>query len=177
MIIETCFASLPEMHPELEWQEIAAAAVSVLEDCGFESPFEVQLELIEMPGFGTEQVVLLIHKRGIPAERVARVRRTFDTTRRVELAAIAMTGLGLYHGGSHEIVDIAVRGSGADYLIDAAHHPCEIAGRSRQSDFAIAWQQRFERVSERARGGFYLGVFEFQSPTGKILFQAKTAET
>src|SRR5262249_35811803 len=54
---------------------------------------------------------------------------------RIELAAIALAGLALYHGGGHEIVDVAVRGSGADYLVDAGRHLLEIAGRSRRSDF------------------------------------------
>ena len=42
-----------EMHPELEWQEISSAAVSVLEDRGLEAPFEIEVDLIDVPGFGT----------------------------------------------------------------------------------------------------------------------------
>ncbi len=111
--------------PELEWREIAAATV---EDCGLEAPFQFQLDLIDVPGFGSESLRLLIDRRGIPAKHVARVRRTYEPSRRVESAAIALAGLGLYHGGGHEIVDVVLRGSGADYLVDASQHLLEVAG-------------------------------------------------
>jgi hypothetical protein len=160
------------MHPELEWQEIAGATVAVFEDNGLESPFQVRLDLVDIPGFGSGHLDLLIDRGGIPAERVARVRRTYEPHRRIELAAIALAGLGLYHGGGHEIVDVALRGSGADYLVDAVHHLLEIAGRSRRSDFEVAWQQRLERLKERAPAGFYLCVVELQSPAGRLMFSA-----
>jgi hypothetical protein len=168
----TALAGLSGMHPELEWQEIAAATVAALEDGGFEAPFQVDLELIDVPGFGSERLRLLIDRSGIPATRVARVRRTYEAPRRIELAAIALAGLGLYHGGGHEIVDVAVRGSGADYLVGAGHHALEIAGRSRRSDFEVAWQQRLQRLGERATGGFYLCVVELETPSGRLLFRA-----
>ena len=38
MEIPTALTSLAEMHPELEWQEIAAALVVALEDRGLEAP-------------------------------------------------------------------------------------------------------------------------------------------
>src|SRR5260370_20042708 len=103
MDISTSLVGLAEMHPELEWQEITAATVAVLEDGGLEAPFQVPLDLIDVPGFGTERLNLLIERTGIPAERVTRLRRTYEPPRRIELAAIALTGLGLYHGGGHEI--------------------------------------------------------------------------
>jgi hypothetical protein len=43
MDIATSFVGLAEMHPELEWQEIAAATVAVLEDGGLEAPFRFPL--------------------------------------------------------------------------------------------------------------------------------------
>jgi hypothetical protein len=172
MEIATSLVGLTEMHPELEWQEIAAATVAVLEDGGLEAPFQVPLDLIDVPGFGSEQLHLLVDRDGVPAERVARVRRTYEPPRRIELAAIALAALGLYHGGSHEIVDVAVRGSGADYLVDSAHHLLEIAGRSRHSDFEVAWQQRLQRLKERTTGSFYLCVIELQTPAGRLLFSA-----
>lgn len=168
----TSLAGLAEMHPELEWQEIAAATVAALEDCGLEAPFRFPLELTDVPGFGSGRLALAIDRAGVPAERVARIRRTYEPLRRTELAAIALAGLGLYHGGSHEIVDVAVRGSGADYLVDSAHHLLEIAGRSRRSDFEVAWQQRVRRLTERAGGGFYLCVVELETPTGRLTFVA-----
>jgi hypothetical protein len=172
MEIATALLGLAEMHPELEWHEIAAATVAVLEDGGFEAPFEVRLDLTNVPGFGSERLTLQIDRVGIPAERVARVRRTYEPHRRVELAAIALTGLALYHGGGHEIVDVAARGSGADYLVDSARHLLEIAGRSRRGDLETAWEQRLRRLRERAPGSFYLCVTEWETPAGRLLFSA-----
>lgn len=160
------------MHPELEWQEITAATVAVLEDSGLEGPFQVPFDLIDVHGFGSGRLRLVIDRIGLSAERVGRVRRTYESPRRIELAAIALAGLALYHGGSHEIVDVAVRGSGADYLVDAEHHRLEIAGRSRQGDFEPAWQQRLHRLQEKVTGSFYLCVVELQTPAGRLLFHA-----
>src|SRR5947208_6264116 len=115
---------------------------------------------------------LIIDRTGIATDRLARIRRTYEFPRRIELAAIALAGLGLYHGGGHEIVDVAVRSSGADYLVDAAHHLLEVAGRSRHSDFEVAWQQRLQRLQVKATGSFYLCVIEMQTPAGRLLFSA-----
>jgi hypothetical protein len=172
MDVATSLVALAEMHPELEWPEIAAATVSVFEDGGLEPPFRCPLELQNVPGFGSGAVSLIIDRAGIPAAQVARIRRTYEPSRRTELAAIAVAGLGLYHGGGHEIVDVAVRGSGADYLVGAAHHLLEIAGRSRRSDFEVAWQQRLQRLTDRVRGGFYLCVLELETPAGRLAFVA-----
>ena len=73
-------------------------------------------------------------------------------------------------------MDVAVRGSGADYLVDSAHHLLEIAGRSRHSDFEVAWQERFQRLQERATGSFYLCVIELQTPAGRLLFSTERCE-
>lgn len=166
----TSLAGLAEMHPELEWQEIAAATVAVFEDSGREAPFQFPLDLVNVPEFGGEQLELLIDRGGVSAERVARVRRTYEPFRRIELAAIALAALGLYHGGGHEIVDVAARGSGADYLVDGDRHLLEIAGRSRRRDFEVAWQQRLGRLKERTSGSFYLCVIELQTPAGRLTF-------
>jgi hypothetical protein len=176
MEIATSLVGLAEMHPELEWQEIAAATVAVLDDVGLEAPFQVRLVLIDIPGFGSEPLQLLVDRHDIPAERVARIRRTFEPARRIELAAIAIAALGLYHGGGHEIVDVALRGSGADYLVDAAGHLLEIAGRSRRSDFDVAWQQRIERLRKRTASGFYLCVVEMQTPAGRLMFHSAAGD-
>jgi len=170
MEIATSFADLTEMHPELEWQEIAAAAVAVLEDCRLEAPFSFPLEMIDLPGFGTEQVRFLIDRVGVSAQRVAKVRRTYEAHRRVELAAIAVAALGLYHGGGHQIVDVSARGSGADYLVDSSRDLLEIAGRSRHRDLEAAWVQRVQRLTERGAGGFYLCVLELEGPSGRLAF-------
>jgi hypothetical protein len=98
--------------------------------------------------------------------------RTYEPFRLVELAAIAIAGLGLYHAGGHEIRDIALRGSGADYLVDEFNHPLEIAGRSRRTDFDVAWGQRWRRLSDCSAGGFYVCVAEFETPSGRLAFRA-----
>jgi hypothetical protein len=167
----TSLRALPEMHPELEWQEIAAATVTVLEDRGLEAPFRFPLDLIDVPGFGSGRLELAIAREGIQAERVTRIRRTYEASRRIELTAIALAALGLYHGGGHEIIDVAVRGSGADYLVDGARHLLEIAGRSRRGDFEVAWQQRLQRLTDRSHGGFYLCVVELETPAGRLIFR------
>jgi len=172
MDIVTALVDLAEMHPELEWEEIAAATVTVLEDRGLEAPFEFPLALTDLPRFGSAEVRLCLNREGIPAGRVARLRRTYDLARRIELAAIAIAGLGLYHGGRHEITDVAARGSGADYLVDDATHFLEVAGRSRRSDLEAAWQQRQQRLADRAAGGFYLCVVELETPSGRLAFFA-----
>jgi hypothetical protein len=97
METSTSLLGLAEMHPELEWQEITAATVAVLEDSGLEAAFQVHLDLIDVPGFGSERLRLLIDRSGIPAERVVRVRRTYEAPRRVELAAIAGKLLSVRH--------------------------------------------------------------------------------
>jgi hypothetical protein len=104
---------------------------------------------------------------------IARIRRTYESSRLVELAAIAVTGLSLYHGGGHEMMDVAVRGSGADYLVDAESHRLEIAGRSRCGDLDPAWQQRVQRLVERTSHGFYISVVEFETPAGSGLAAPK----
>jgi hypothetical protein len=86
------------------------------------------------------------------------------------LAAIAITALALYHGGGHEIVDLAIRGSGADYLVDYNRQLLEIAGRSRRSDAEAAWQERLDRLRNRASEGFYLCVIELETPAGKLAY-------
>jgi len=166
----TSFADLATMHPELEWNEIAVAAVAVLEERGFEAPFQLHIDAAGVPGFGSETLQFSIARDGIHAPQVERIRRTYDAPRRIELAAIAVAGLALYHGGGHEIVDVAVRGSSADYLVGLSSNVLEIAGRSRRSDFATAWQQKKERLEARSARSFYLCVVEFETPAGRLEF-------
>jgi hypothetical protein len=128
------------------------------------------MEMVNMPGFGTEVARLSVDRVGIPARTVERVRRTYDSLRRIELAAIAVTALALYHGGGHELVDIALRGSGADYLVDASRNVLEVGGRSRRSDFASAWRQKMERLRSRAEKSYYVCVVEFETPAGRLAF-------
>lgn len=77
------------------------------------------------------------------------------------MAAIAIAGIGLYHAGGHEIRDVALRGSAADYIVDEVCHPLEVGGRSRRSDFRAAWQERWNRLSLCEKPGFYLCISQF----------------
>jgi hypothetical protein len=64
--------------------------------------------------------------------------------------------VGLHPAGGHEIRDIALRGSAADYLVDESNYLLEIAGRSRRGDFGSAWQQKWQRLTARMGSGFYV---------------------
>ena len=97
-----------------------------------------------------------------------RLRRTLEPSRQIELAAIAIAGIGLHLAGGHQIVNLALHGSGADYLVDADRVPLEIAGRSRQRDLDLAWQQKEQRLLERREGGVYICVCEFATLTGRL---------
>jgi hypothetical protein len=139
-------------------------------DLGLQPPFPFPLAIEDVPGFGTGNARLLIDPAGVPVEKVQRLRRTYDPSRQVELAAIALAGLALHHAGGHEIRDVAVRGSAADYLIDDALHLLEIAGRSRRVDVIAAWEQRWLRLTNRLSHGFYVCVMEFETPSGRLAF-------
>ena len=161
---------LPTMHPELLWETIATAAAAVLGPPGIEPPHSFVLAVDGLRGFGTDECRLLIDPGGVSASRVAQVRRTYEASRLVELAAIAIAGMGLHVAGGHEIVDVAVRGSAADYLVDQERHHLEIGGRSRRSDFEAVWRQKWQRLAELWRSGFYLCVAEFEGRTGRLAF-------
>jgi hypothetical protein len=172
MDISVRLIELTIMHPRLLWEDIMAATVAMLSRIGVQSPFPFELTVEDLPGFGSAQLRLVIDPAGVASEHVNRLQRTYEPARLVELAAIAVVGLGLYYGGGHEIMDIALRGSGADYLIDEANLLLEVAGRSRRSDFGAAWQQRWQRLTDRLGGGFYVCVAEFETPAGQLAFKA-----
>lgn len=171
MEISVRLIDLTAMHPRLLWDDIIAATVIVLTNTSISPPFPFALAVQELPGFGSDLLQFIIDPIGVSSEYVNRLRRTYEPSRLVELAAIAITGLGLYHGGGHEIRDIALRGSGADYLVDEQNHLLEIAGRSRRSDFGVAWQQRWQRLAGRIDGGFYVCVVEFETLSGRLVFR------
>ena len=103
---------------------------------------------------------------------LAKLRRTYKPSRLIELAALAVAALGLNGAGGHQIVDVARRGSGADYLVDETHHHLEIAGRSRRRDLDAAWQQKQQRLADGSAGGYFLCVGEFESPAARLAFLA-----
>jgi hypothetical protein len=161
---------LPAMHPELLWESILTATAAVLGDSGAEPPFAFALTVENVPGFGSDECRLLIDAGGVSATQITQVRRTYEPARLVELAAIAVTGLALNHAGGHEIVDVAVRGSAADYLVDQARHHLEIGGRSRRKDFETAWRQKWQSLEDLWGSGFYLCVADFESRAGRLAF-------
>jgi hypothetical protein len=163
---------LPGMHPNLLWDTIIPATAAVFADIGASVPHPLPLTVQAVPGFGSQELRLLIDPGGISPEWLAKVRRTYEPSRLVELAAIAVAALGLHRAGGHQIVDVARRGSGADYLVDQTHHQLEIAGRSRRRDLDAAWQQKQQRLTDRAGPGFYVCVAEFESPAARLAFLA-----
>ena len=102
--------------------------------------------------------------------QIGKVRRTYESHRLIELAAIAIAGLGLFAAGGHQIRDVALRGSSADYLVDEENYLLEVSGRSRRSDFQAAWDARWNRLSERSGSGFIVCVSEFETPAGRLAF-------
>ncbi len=164
---------LAAMHPRLLWETIITAAAAVLGEGANPPPYVFTLTVQDVPGFGSGELRLLADPAGVTTDRVTRIRRTYEPSRLVELAAIAVTGAGLHQAGGHEIRDLAVRGSAADYLVDALEHHLEIAGRSRRSDLEAAWEQKWQRLTDLHKGGFYVCVSEFQTHTGRLAFAAR----
>ncbi len=103
MDIAVRLTDLAIMHPRLLWQDISAAAVAVLSGVQTESPFRLELAVRDVPGFGSGSLRMAMEADGVSAAHVTRLQRTYEASRLVELAAIAIAGLGLYHAGGHEI--------------------------------------------------------------------------
>jgi hypothetical protein len=160
---------LPDMHPALLWDEILVATAAVMDDRVAE-PFPIVIEIENVPGHASGPLLLQVSRTGISGDRVRKIRRTYDANRRVELAAIAVIGLAIFEAGGHQIRDVALRGSAADYLVDEENHLLEITGRSRRSDVRGAWEARWQRLAARLGIGFYLGAVEFETPSGRLEF-------
>lgn len=171
MEVAARLTDLSIMHPRLSWGDIALAAVAVLRRSGGTSPFSFELAVENVPNYATGIVTLAMDADGLPLQRIARLLRTFESSRLVEMAAIAVAALGVYYAGGHEIRDVALRGTGADYLVGESNHLLEIAGRSRRSDLGAAWDQRWQRLTTRLESGFYLCVVEFETPSGRLEFR------
>lgn len=161
---------LNDMHPRLLWDDIIAAAVAAFDDREFTAPFQIPVEMENVPDFGDDKLELEIDGVGIESTHIEKVRRTYEAHRLVELAAIAVAGLVLFAAGGHQIRDVALRGSSADYLIDEEGYLLEVAGRSRRSDFQSAWDARWNRLSEYQYAGFFIFVLEFETPAGRLAF-------
>lgn len=166
MDVRLSVSDLREMHPQLLWNDLSAATAAVLEPQG--SVCRLALEYQDVPGFGTSETMLSIDISKVTEKDVERLRRTYEPPRLVELAAIAIAGFALYYGGGHEITDVSVRGSSADYLVDASNQLLEVGGRSRRSDFEAAWKQKCDRLNQRRQTGYYVCLVEFETPFGRL---------
>jgi hypothetical protein len=161
---------LASMHPSLLWTEIAGALAVVLNEPNRLSPHSFNLAVQDVPGFGTSNLALQFDLTAYSAEHLETLRRTYELSRLVELAAIGIAGIGMHLAGGHEIRDVALRGSGADYLVDHTNHLLEVAGRSNRADFAAAWRERCQRLSKLAHVGYYVCVSEFETPAATLAF-------
>src|SRR5262245_56910795 len=94
---------LAEQHSGLLWETIVTTAVAVLSEPGRESPYAFSMAVDGVYGFGSETVEFLFDGLGIAREHVDRIRRTYEPSRLVEMAAIAVAGAGLTVAGGHEI--------------------------------------------------------------------------
>ena len=172
MEVVSHLVELSTIHPHLEWDDIIAAAVAVLEQDEAEPPFRLELAVENLPTFDDETLCLTILPEGVSPAHVARLRRTYETSRLVEMAAIAVAGLALFHAALLAIRDIALHGSRADYLVGKAGFLLEVGGRSRRSDFGTAWRDKWEHLKESQGGGFFLCVVEFETPAGRLAFES-----
>ncbi len=170
MALNARIADLPLLHPRLLWDDVIAAATYVLSSESVE-PFQTcAVDVRDVPEFGSARVDLRVRLSGLPEQRLERVRRTYEPSRMIELAAIAVAGLALYHCGGHEIIDVAARGTHADYLVDDDRRPLEVAGRSRRQDLRPAWKPKWQRLRDRAQEGFYLFVMEFETRSARLAY-------
>src|SRR5258708_30592 len=131
MAVAVALLDLPRMHPLLLWEPIIAATCIVFQQRGIEPPCRFVLALEDVPDFGTDLLELDIDPTCVSAQLIERCQKTFEASRLIEFAAIAVAAIGLHVAGGHELIDVARRGSAADYLVDAGRHHLEIAGRSR----------------------------------------------
>jgi hypothetical protein len=158
------------LHPRLYWDTIILAAGAVFREGGREPPHPFILEVENVPGFGSGSVHFLFDPTGLALDAIERVRRTFESSRLIEMAAIAVAAAALSHAGGHTILDIAGRGTAADYVIDHARHHLEIAGRSRRVDLEAAWEQKWQRLGRQRRSGCYVCISEFETLTARLGF-------
>ncbi|MBI3406912.1 MAG: hypothetical protein HY040_00965 [Planctomycetes bacterium] len=108
------------MHPRLVWREIAGAAALVLGRRKRRSVVSIPTFLENVAGAENDAVTLQVDLSGISKQFLLRLLATYERTHLVEMAGIALAGVALYHIGGLEIRDVAVSGSGADYLVGDA---------------------------------------------------------
>ena len=148
MRVNADIAELTVMHPRLLWDDIGAALVAVLKERHLgRGPIHIELMTVGLPSYDSEQLSIAIELGHVEAGRVSALRRTDEAPRLVELAAIAVAALGLYYAGGHEIRDVALRGSAADYLVKAIHVDNPVTGERYARDGQVT------RSAARYAGG------------------------
>jgi hypothetical protein len=161
---------LRRINRRLTWDSHIPAAKAVFDQQGFEPPYRIRLSCEDVPNFGSDETILTIDPEGIADSAVEMIRRTFDVPTLVEMAAIAIAGVVLFHAGGHRITDIAFNPDRADYQVDDEETLLEVAGRSNRRNFRGAWNARWDRLREAEGSGFYLSVTEFQTPATRLAF-------
>lgn len=136
--------------------------------------FGITLTIDGVPGFESDRLELSMDPTGVSAVTVEQARRTFELSRQVEFAAIAVAGLGLHVAGGHEMIDVTPRGSGADGLEDAARHFLEIARRSRRRDLETAWTQKAPCSRKRPATAKVRDVLSSRPPTWNRCWRTTT---
>jgi hypothetical protein len=168
MAVAIQLVDLPGLHSRLYWDPIILATAAVLSRDASASFHRFTLSIEGVHGFGTDELAIEIGTDDIRPQDVEKLQRTLEPSRQIELAAIAVAGIGLHLAGGHQIMDLAAHGSGADYLVDAACVPLEVGGRSRRRDVDQAWQQKEQRLRERRESGVYICICEFATLTGRL---------
>ena len=69
---------LPILHPRLLWETIILAGASVLEGVDRRAPYTFLILAEDIPGFGSEELILTIDPSGYDEESIVRLRRTFE---------------------------------------------------------------------------------------------------
>lgn len=170
MKVSANLTDLPKLHSRLHWSSIIAATVAVLKPLSTENSVDIRIEVENCPTYDDSELSIEIDLSKSPKGEVAKVKRTHEPARLVEMAAIAIGALVVYHIGRHTIYRAAISGSRADYLLDQGKFLLEISGRSRKSDFEPAWKGRRNRLRAWADRGWYLFVVEFETLSGRIAF-------
>jgi hypothetical protein len=106
MEVEVQLTDLHRLHEQLDWYEFIAAAAIVLGDRSL-PPFWFDVEVIGLPTFDGDGMQLKIYTGRLNRNRLAKRRRTFEPSRLVEHAAIALAGLALYHCEKREKMTLA----------------------------------------------------------------------
>lgn len=114
----------------------------------------------------SETVEFEVFTTELAREQASRVERTYERSRLVEMSAIA--GIAISQVLWCQIVDVALRGTGAEYLIGPSNELLEVAARSHQTDFARAWNERRERLKRRWSHPAWLCVVEWESPFSRL---------